>query len=572
MMYTMNRRTQIFLIGLCLSLCALAATIFPTHAQTASPESDGVINTNFPNPGDTKPSPAIRILPGVSYGSYSNMSTDPVAISAAERDTLLAAASKTASGIKMISLNNWDAVQEGQPAIQIVNNVPIKGATYTIVLPPGWKRSAHYPVLLSGNGAGVSNNARLWKGSDTSLINAIALASTRDRSGLIAAYSNAGGTESQGVDDHTYKSVGAFFDFIGQNGGDPMHAIMAGGSRGGGTALMWAINPLDLNYKVVAVFADIPPTAYGTLSQLSVLTYPNLGYINEALVHDPNAYLYSNPNGPSNSHIGLLIGVNDAAGADAKSPIGMAERLKDKVLVIGRGTHDPFFPLWEFLRFDDRLTALGITHSTVITLGQGHVGNTFLETQVRAYIDALSQGKAYQPPPGRFIYIDLAPPEGPQVPLPAFLKDGLNADPKAVPVAGLDLPFAAEIPAGAGVGNPVDISVCGKIGSTYSYSAKDAAGKAWTSAAGTFDATECAHVQIKAPDVPGTYTWSFTSQDKPIAVTNTPLRNEGGCGLPAETIVTTLQPSPADLTGNQPTLGFGVDQYSAQEASCATSP
>lgn len=257
-------------------------------------QDSGVINTNFPKPGGTTASAAIRLFPPVSYGSYSNMETDPAAVSSAERDALLASAQQELpAGVGLVTLNAWQEAKEGLNSIQLVNNVPIQGATYTIVLPANWSRKNKVPVLLSGNGAGVSNNQRLWKQSDTVLIRLVGVSSGAGHSGLIAAYSNAGGTESQGVDDHTYKSVGAFFDFIAQNGGDPQHAVTAGGSRGGGTALMWAINPLSLNYSVQAVFADIPPTAYGLLSQRSVLTYPNLGYIYIAAFHDPNAYLYT---------------------------------------------------------------------------------------------------------------------------------------------------------------------------------------------------------------------------------------------------------------------------------------
>jgi len=537
----------------------------------------GVINTNFPAPGGTTASMPFRLAPPLAYGDYSNMETDPVAVSADDRDSLLALIRKALpAGIDVATLNRWTDTKEGLAAIQIVNNVPIKGSTYTIVLPPGWQRSGKLPVLLSGNGAGVGNNQRLWKQKDASLLALVSLASAPGRTGLIAAYSNAGGTESQGIDTHTYTSVGAFFDFIGQNGGDVQHAITEGGSRGGGTALMWAINPLKLAYHVQAVFADIPPTAYGTLSQASVLTYPNLGYIYVAGTHDPTAYLYASPNGPLHPSLDRLIGTNDVAKANMISPLGSADQLKDKTeLIIGRGTHDAFFPLWEFLTFDHRLTELGIVHSTVITLGQGHTGSSYLDSELTKYIDQFSQNKPYQSPPGRFYQINLNPPEGTQVPLAEFIKNGLNADPKAPLLPGGDLPFTVEIPSLVGVGLPVDISVCGKVGAAYSYQATSADGKPWTSASGTIDATECAHQQIKSPDMTGTYAWTFTYNGQPIPAINTPLRNEGGCGIPAVTTVNLKQPSPSDITssfGGDGTLSFGVDQYSAQESSCAVGP
>jgi hypothetical protein len=545
----------------------IALTLLSGVSARAQTETGGVINTNYPKPGNTNPSPAISILPP-DYGVYSNMETDPVAVSATERDSVLARLRQAIpGGINVVSLNAWADAKENAPEVQIVNNVPIAGATYTIFLPAGWKKTGKLPVLLSGNGAGTGNNQRLWKFAELTVPALVGQSSQQGRTGLIAAFSNAGGVESQGVDENTLKSVGKFFEFIGQNGGDPQQAIMAGGSRGGGTALLWAINPLDLPYNAVAVFADIPPTAYGTLSQRSVLTYPNLGYIYASVTHIPNAYLYSSPSGPGKPNIRALIGTNDPAEADARSPIGLAEKLKGKLIVIARGSHDSFFPLWEFVRFDRKLESLGIPRTTIITLGQGHTSTRALTEHLQQYTAALSQGRTYTPPTGRFYYINLVPPEGTQVALAAFQKDGLNAAPDA-PATGGDLPFTAEFAPFAGVGNPVDIAVCGKVGASYSYTATAADGKVWTQASGTLPAEECTHTTVKAPDQPGEYVWKFMYNGKEIPAVYTPLRNQGGCGLPATTIVTTNQPSPSEITGDSPTLGFGLDEFSAQDVAC----
>jgi hypothetical protein len=553
------RKLLLVLVAVLLLLTAL-----PARAQT---DTGGVINTNYPKPGDTKAAPAINLLPP-DYGIYSNMETDPVAITATERDAVLARLRQAIpGGIDIVSLNAWNDAKENAPVIQIVNNVPIAGATYTIFLPAGWKKSAKLPVLLSGNGAGVGNNQRLWKYAELTIPALVGQSSQPNRTGLIAAFSNAGGVESQGVDDHTLKSVGEFFKFIGQNGGDSQQAITAGGSRGGGTALMWAINPLNLPYNVRAVFADIPPTAYGTLSQRSVLTYPNLGYIYVAVTHVPNAYLYSSEVGPSKTNIRVLIGTNDPAEADKRSPIGLADKLKGKLVVIGRGTHDAFFPLWEFLRFDRKLDELSIPHTTLITLGQGHSYTRALTEYLQRYTDALSQGKTFTPPTGRFYYINQNPPDGTQVALAAFQKDGLNANPDTPATSG-DLPFAAEFAAFAGVGNPVDVALCGKNGAAYTYSATSADGKVWTQGNGTFTAEECVQTTIKAPDQPGEYVWEFTYNGKTVPSVNTPLRNQGGCGLPAITTISKNQPSPSEIVGDAPSLSFGVDEFSAQDVAC----
>src|SRR5215831_16219544 len=115
-------------------LVALSVGAF-AYAQA----NNGVITTNFPTTGGTIASPPFRIFPNISYGDYSNEETDPAAVSAAERDTLLAKAQATLpAGMGLVSLNSWNDAKEDQNAVQIVNNVPIKGATYTFVLPAHW--------------------------------------------------------------------------------------------------------------------------------------------------------------------------------------------------------------------------------------------------------------------------------------------------------------------------------------------------------------------------------------------------------------------------------------------------
>jgi hypothetical protein len=536
------------------------------HAQTTD-NADGVITTNLPKPGGTQGGPLFRLVPP-TYGDYSNMETDPVAITAAERDAALAKFHEEFQTPVSV-LNAWADVKEGAPAIQVVNNVPISGALYTLVLPVGWTKSAKLPVMLSGNGAASSNNQTLWKDGRTQLLAWVARSTENGRSGLIAAYSNCGGQESLGADEHTYRSVGAFFDFVAQNGGDPMRAIMVGASRGGGTALMWGANPLKLNYNAVAVFADIPPVDFAYISQRSVQTYPTLGWIYALLAHDPNGWRYESGNGPGQKvapFLYALFGVEDLAAVRAHSPIGMAELLKGKQVVIARGAHDAFFSLAEFLAFDRRLNEVGVPHMTIITYGQGHSASLPLYDQVAAYVAAITQGKDYQVPVGRFLYINQAPPEGSSIPLDAFVKG--QPDLPATPATSL--PFSAEFPEKAGVGLPMDVSVCGAPGASFTAQAKDPAGKVAFDQKGTLDASECATYQVAAPSTPNEYTWEFTYNGKAIPSTNTPLRNEGGCGLPAVMLVTKEQPAPADLAEDGSPLSFGLDEFSVQEAGCLT--
>ncbi|MEI8254791.1 MAG: hypothetical protein WCJ30_03880, partial [Deltaproteobacteria bacterium] len=59
---------------------------------------------------------------------------------------------------------------------------------------------------------------------------------------------------------------------------DPRWTVMFGGSRGGGTALEMASNPLDAPYRVVLAAAMAAPTRLGDHALLTSPTYPGLVY------------------------------------------------------------------------------------------------------------------------------------------------------------------------------------------------------------------------------------------------------------------------------------------------------
>ncbi|HEX2622534.1 MAG TPA: hypothetical protein VHL11_20380, partial [Phototrophicaceae bacterium] len=338
-------------------------------APIAAQSTTYVIATQYPEFGGTEPAP--RDAVEVAYTVYNNRENDYAAVDQATADDFVQRI-ETTTGVKVSILNDWADVQEDSDQMQIVNNVPIQGALYTIVLPVGWNKSKKLPVALSGNGAGISNNKRFYLSGEIDLPVLVGFSTLLGGTGFIGAVSNCGGTESQGVDEVTYRSVGAFFDFIDQNGGDKHNTMTAGWSRGGGTALMWAINPLKLDYDVSIVFAGVPPTAYGTLSLISDQTYPSMASIGITVAHDDNAWNYSNdglhPGMNPSPIMEKIIGTGDPVEADALSPIGMAEGLIGKQVLIEFGTQDAFFPLAPFLAFDRKLTELDIHHATAVTL------------------------------------------------------------------------------------------------------------------------------------------------------------------------------------------------------------
>jgi len=521
-----------------------------------------VIATHYPAFGGVDPAPTDAVE--VAYGVFNNRENDYRAVTAQEAATW-ARHVLEATGLEPRLLNAWADVQEGLNTVQVVNNVPIAGALYTLFLPPGWTRAADLPVVLSGNGAGTSNNRRLYEDGETIPAELAAMSVQNGGSGLILAISNCGGTEGQGIDAPTYRSVGAFFDFIDQNGGDKHNAITAGGSRGGGSALMWAINPLDLDYTVNTVFAAVPPTHYGSLSQVSVLTYPSMTVIGTRIAHDPDSWRYDNaemhPGMNPSPFIEAMIGAGNPDEADALSAIGLAERLAGKQVFLNFGAHDSYFPLSLFLEFDRRLTELDIPHGTVITLAQGHEAARFWMETLYLYLRGVAQGLPMTVPTGRFYFVDPQPPDGREIALGDLLREqGLEASPT-------DLPVIAQFPYRTGVGNPVDVEVCGTPGDEVVLSLANAAGEVVYELSGTVGADECLvdHTALNVP--PGTYTWALTANGAPINPLNTPVRGPDGCGLRAVTIVEADQPAPDTTYAGANTLSFGLDEFSGQTCS-----
>ncbi len=523
--------------------------------------------THYPDFGGTDPAPDDALTP--AYGVYNNRENDYEAVNAQRVEAVLRRIEQEI-GLDVVALNDWADVVEGGEALQIVNNVPVEGALYTIFLPPTWTRQAEMAVLLSGNGAGNSNNNRLYIDNEIIPAQVAALSVEGGRIGLIVAISNCGGTESQGVDEVTQRSVGAFLDFIDQNGGDKTNVITAGGSRGGGSALVWAANPLDLDYEVHGVFAAVPPTHYGTLSQTSILTYPSMAGIGTMVSHDPDSWRYDGGRwNPENVGLFLevLLGTDDPAEADARGPIGLAERLAGKQVVLAYGAHDAYFPLSTFLEYDRRLTELDIHHTTIITLAHGHENSDYFMRLLLLYLDGTTRGLKLAVPRGRFYFIDMDPRNDQQQPLGAFLQDrGIEAD-------ASELPVIAQFPYRAGVGNPVTVEVCGTPGDaiTLTASLDDAAslGEEVTyTLAATIDETECVNETVAWPGGPGEYRWALTVNGESVDPTNTPARDSQGCGLPAVTIVTEDQPHPETTYAFNHEMAFGLDEFSGQPDSC----
>jgi dienelactone hydrolase len=517
--------------------------------------TDYPIATHYPAAGGSDAAPK-RGEVEVSYGVYNNREDDYYAPSREEVERYVERVRSATGNTPLRLLNSFDDVEAGFEGIQLVNNVPVEGALYTIVLPPGWTPDGSYPVILSGNGAGISNNKRLYADAEIYAPVIAWLSTQAGRGGAIMVMSNCGGTESQGADEPTLRSVGSFFDFIAAQGGDQHNVVTTGGSRGGGTALVWAANPLDLDYTVRAVFAHVPPTHYGSLGTISLLTYPAMGEIAELALGDGGSRYTEGAATMENrlpEVLHILLGTRDVDEANARSPIGLAERLRGKAIAISAGTHDSFFQLALFLQFDRRLTELDIPHATAIQLGDGHGFSEFVYTLTIGYLEAAARSGSFEMPDGRFYFINDG---GDQVSLDRFLGQPVE-----------ELPFTVELPARSAPGLPIDVSACGGVGKPFSITATGADGSVVWEASDVFDETECVTYQLETPGV-GVYTWAFTYDGETVPATHTPFRDTNGCGVPALTEVLPEQPTLENTFYRAGYLSFGIDQFIAQGEDC----
>ena len=498
----MKRTVAWILIVLLLAGLGPAGIAAPAQAQT----DDYAVVTHYPAVGGMDPAPKDAVE--VSYGVFNNRLNDYYAVDATRAADVMAQI-EAEIGTPAVMHNAWDEVEENLDSLQVVNNVPLEGALYTLFLPPGWHEAARLPVLLSGNGAGHSNNRRLYGSRE--IIPAIVSVVGLDAggTGFIVAISNCGGTESQGVDAPTLRSVGAFLDWIDTHGGDKTNVIAAGGSRGGGSALMWAINPLDLDYDIHTVFAVVPPTHYGALATVSILTYPSMASIGSLISHRPDAWRYDDPAAPVNlfpsPFLEAILGTGDPAEADALGPIGRAERPAWQANLPGGGGARRLLPAGALRGF--RPTAGRVGHPAHHGDHPGQrpqSSSAFFETTLFLYLNGLSQGRPVPLPTGRYYFIDQDPRVDDQVSLSSFFRaHGITADPGVLPVI-------AQFPYRAGSGNPVDVSVCGPAEAEVELHMVDADGNVAYAYSGPIGADECVleHFALDVP--PGTYTWSLS--------------------------------------------------------------
>lgn len=505
----------------------------PAAAQSGYP-----VVTHYPAAGGTTADSTRRTTP--AYEVYSASVTDETMPSQQEFNTARQLVFQS-SGAQATFLNDPAGLVEGATTIQIVNNWPIGAALYTVAFPVGWRRTNTYPIILSGNPTTYSNNYRVFRGQEAGVLGFGA------GRGFIVAFSNAGGIESQGVSDNVLRSVGQALDTFATLGGDKHRVITGGFSRGASTAFVWAANPLDLDYTVIAAFGHALPTSMMEAITAPYATYPWLGWFSDLVTNDPSQSRYDHvplPHSLPNNVLQILSGQGTM---ETRTPSVVVERLRGKQLAFSVASHDSIVPYKTGVAFARALEAAGIPHMAVLVQNTGHVWSLDIYNELVRAITEIGAGRAYAVPNGR-IYATQN----------ELRTHDYNAQTRVVRAT---MPFSAVLPYRAARGQPMRIDLCGAPGARYVVCGvlDGTAARSTVFLTGEIPAEECTSHALAAPLTVGNYTWNVIVNGNPLPRTQTPVLT-----LRPALQVDAVQPGHFDAMPGQLPVMMGVSELSPQ--------
>jgi len=468
----------------------------PAAAQNGFP-----VVTHYPMAGGVTPDTTRTAMP--AYENYSAARSDEYAPPRQEFDAAVQLMFQ-ATNVQARMLNDPAGLMEGVPQIQVVNNWQIGAALYTVAVPPNWRRTNSYPIFLSGNPTTYSNNFRMFRAGEAGI-----LAFTANK-GFIAAYSNAGGIESQGVSDNVLRSVGEAITTFAGLGGDKQKVVTGGFSRGASTAFYWAANPMNLDYNVIAAFGHSLPTSLLAAVSEPYATYAMFGWLSDIVTGDVRLSRYDNVPPPHSFPNRVLQVLTGQGTEDVKSVKSVLERLRGKQLVFSIDTQDAVVPYKTGVAFARALGEANIPVMAVFVQNEGHGWSLDVFNELARAINEIGAGRAYAAPNGR-IY--------------AVQNDTANHDyNRQTRVARQTMPLSAVLPYRAASGQPMRIDLCGPPGAQYVVCGvlDGTAALSEVHVSGTIPAEECVSHALAAPLARGTYEWSIIYNGVPMARTLTP--------------------------------------------------
>ena len=355
-----------------------------------------VIPTHFPTPYGTSAAPLLPVAQR-TWGQFSNAVDDPAAPSPTE--VAFAAGlfeSRAQTGVSIV--NHPDDLVVGSTLTQILVNVRFDHSLITVFLPPGWDPTQHVPIVMSGNPGATSNNARIFQlgnnaegGSSNLKYGLNAAIAGKAGAPFIAVYSNVGGALSHGFHPDVLRDVGCQLAWIDQTlGGDRDKVVFVGKSRGGGAALTWGANPLDLDYTTVGVFAHVP------IWRDSFIAERPLPFLIESLApvasyfFTPAAMYEHNSPGAADVTAKLLDSLSPEGtveGVRAIEPAALVAGLVDvPAISVCLGTHDPELPSSGDIDLLQQLEGRAIPHHAELTLRGTHTDCPGVANRFDAYL------------------------------------------------------------------------------------------------------------------------------------------------------------------------------------------
>ncbi len=254
-----------------------------------------------------------------------------------------------------------------------------------------------YPILLQANGWGASNNLSFksngsggGNGTDAFSNNpapgyypsAVLDGYEHDGHGFIYVQSNGGGLGSIGHTREYLKDLAWMIHRLHTGFHcDRSRVVTVGSSRGGGVALMAAINPyagdpdFPQPYNVLGIFSRVPPLGAGTMSQTPITVNPTINALYNAELGS-GADRYSHDPPPLSNPAPVLdapLGTTDVNLANDLSPDGLlVENLQGKFVFFMHGTQDSWMSERHWIGFERWLSMNGVAHSSVTVLNTGH--------------------------------------------------------------------------------------------------------------------------------------------------------------------------------------------------------
>lgn len=402
-------------------------------------------------------------------------------------------------------------IKPGHPAFQVLPNQVFKNETdaglITWVLPPNFDPKEKYPVVISGGGYTVSNNAKLLAGTYTSGVYVDAHKGLKK--GFILAMFNSGGKESVGIHPSLKTVLQAALAWGQSNlGVDPQRVVLFGGSRSGITATSHATWLNEIGFKVNGIFANVPYPKFGTeiAAPVELIPYNLASQYNILFGSDMSKWLpwALGRNAESSEIAKRILGVARETDGNRLSGLGQLGTWKAlaregflKQVHLGYGTRDPNQLYSSAVDMHRQAEALGdIPLVSYFAFGHGHEGaGQEIDAALTRFMAHLESGAAVRSPASR-----------------VYMGRGLQScvDPRRSPMH-VRLPYMSQ------KGRKTQLDIAGPQGADWQVQALDAQGAVRLDASGVLDASGFARPDVTLPGAAGTYTYRILVQGKALA-------------------------------------------------------